>query len=292
MRISTRGRYGTRLMVDLAQHYANGPIPLADIAKRQDLSAKYTDRHPDVIRLKRRIEELESKEKSGEIGAAASSQLTGNRPRTEPTSDRLLEDQIRQREEVILEISNLESEISMLQRQMGNYQQRVENTPKMEEELLELKRDYQNIQDSYSSLLNRKLEADIAVSMEKKQKGEQFRVIDNARLPQKPVSPDMRRLLLLTVAVGLGLGGGLVFLLDFFDTSIRQTDNFEYESGVAVLATIPKIYRRRDIRLRRLNQIVTAISVLIALALFTGFASLALVGVEPTMELVSRFAKL
>lgn len=43
MRISTRGRYGTRLMVDLAQHYAHGPIPLADIAKRQDLSAKYLE---------------------------------------------------------------------------------------------------------------------------------------------------------------------------------------------------------------------------------------------------------
>ena len=43
MRLSTRGRYGTRLMVDLAQHYADGPIPLAEIAKRQDLSAKYLE---------------------------------------------------------------------------------------------------------------------------------------------------------------------------------------------------------------------------------------------------------
>ena len=43
MRLSTRGRYGTRLMVDLAQHYADGPIPLAAIAKRQDLSAKYLE---------------------------------------------------------------------------------------------------------------------------------------------------------------------------------------------------------------------------------------------------------
>ena len=43
MRLSTRGRYGTRLMVDLAQHYADGPIPLAKIAKRQDLSAKYLE---------------------------------------------------------------------------------------------------------------------------------------------------------------------------------------------------------------------------------------------------------
>ena len=43
MKLSTRGRYGTRLMIDLAQHYADGPIPLAEIAKRQDLSAKYLE---------------------------------------------------------------------------------------------------------------------------------------------------------------------------------------------------------------------------------------------------------
>ena len=43
MRLSTRGRYGTRLMVDLAQHYAEGPVSLAEIAKRQDLSAKYLE---------------------------------------------------------------------------------------------------------------------------------------------------------------------------------------------------------------------------------------------------------
>ena len=43
MRLSTRGRYGTRLMVDLAQHHADGPVPLAEIAKRQDLSAKYLE---------------------------------------------------------------------------------------------------------------------------------------------------------------------------------------------------------------------------------------------------------
>ena len=43
MRLSTRGRYGTRLMVDLAEHYAEGPVPLTKIAKRQDLSAKYLE---------------------------------------------------------------------------------------------------------------------------------------------------------------------------------------------------------------------------------------------------------
>ena len=41
MKISTRGRYGTRMMLDLAAHHERGPMPLNEIAKRQDLSFKY-----------------------------------------------------------------------------------------------------------------------------------------------------------------------------------------------------------------------------------------------------------
>ena len=43
MRISTRGRYGTRMMLDLAVHHDQGPTPLREIARRQDLSAKYLE---------------------------------------------------------------------------------------------------------------------------------------------------------------------------------------------------------------------------------------------------------
>ena len=84
-------------------------------------------------------------------------------------------------------------------------------------------RDYQNIQNSYSSLLNRKLEAEIAVNMEKKQKGEQFRIIDPARVPQKPISPDLKKLFMIIMAAGLGLGAGLIFLLDLFNSSFNHS---------------------------------------------------------------------
>ena len=41
MKLSTRGRYGVRLMLDLALHYGEGPILLKDIAERQGISEKY-----------------------------------------------------------------------------------------------------------------------------------------------------------------------------------------------------------------------------------------------------------
>ena len=51
MKLSTRSRYGTRLMLELAQHYTEGPIPLGDIAKRQGVSVKYLEQI--IIPLKR-----------------------------------------------------------------------------------------------------------------------------------------------------------------------------------------------------------------------------------------------
>ena len=125
-------------------------------------------------------------------------------------------------EESRLVYANLNEEIEEINRRMRQLQRRVDNIPKREQELLSLKRDHQNIQNTYNSLLNRKLEAEIAVNMERKQKGEQFRIIDYAKVPQRPVEPDMKKLFMFVVAAGLGIGGGCIFLLEFLDTSFRK----------------------------------------------------------------------
>ena len=132
-------------------------------------------------------------------------------------------------------------------------------------------------------------EVSLALNMEKKQKGQQFRIIDAARLPRKPASPGLRKMFLMSVAVGLGLGAGLIFLLDFFNTSLKDPEKIEEDLGVAVLATIPKIYQKKDFRLKRLNQVLTGLSILVAVCLFAGFAVLVFNGVEPTMEIVRPY---
>ncbi|GAG49985.1 unnamed protein product, partial [marine sediment metagenome] len=156
--------------------------------------------------------------------------------------------------------------------------------------MLALKRDYNNIHNSYSSLLNRKLEAEIAVNLEKKQKGEQFRIIDPARLPRKPISPDLIRLFMIILAVGLGVGAGLIFVLEFLDSSLKDHDKFEDDLGLAVLATIPKVYQKKDYRLKRLNQVLTAFSILVAACLLAEFVLLVFYGVEPIMQIVQNLA--
>jgi hypothetical protein len=235
---------------------------------------------------------MEAKINSGEIPATqpASVQPSGRPIGSSPSSP--YNDQIRQRTELTLEIRNLNSDIAKVRRDIQEYQRRVENTPKREEELLSLQRDYDNIQESYNSLLNRQLEAQIAVNMEKKQKGEQFQIIDRAQVPRNPVSPDMRMLFLITIALGLGTGGGLIFLIDFFDSSFRRSEDIEQKLGIPLLATIPRIYLSADFRRKRVRKVMTAFSLFVTACLFGSFAVLIFIGPEPAIELVREIANL
>jgi polysaccharide chain length determinant protein (PEP-CTERM system associated) len=258
-------------------------------AQLANLRASYTDSHPDVIRLKAKIADLEEKYRSGELNASDNLQGRASSDPAVLMAQKSLDEQIRQRAQALLEIRNLEEEIANTERQIREYQQRVERTPQHEQELLTLRRDYNNLKASYDSLLNRKLEAEIAVNMEKKQKGEQFSIIDSAVLPRKPVSPNLKRLLMLCLLAGLGVGVGLIYILEFLDASLRRPDDFESDLGIPVLATVPRIYHRSDYWLRRVNRVFTAVSLFVAACLLSGFAVLVFNGVEKTMATVRPF---
>jgi polysaccharide chain length determinant protein (PEP-CTERM system associated) len=259
-------------------------LTLAQMKERlANMRTQYTDRHPDVLRLQGLIERMESEQAVSQDGSQK-----GGSSQAAPGTAKL----VSQRIQMAGVMRSTQIEIDRLKEQIKEYQRRVEAIPNREQELISLRRDYENIQESYNSLLNRKLEAEIAVNMEKKQKGEQFRIIDPARTPQRPVSPDLRRLFLITLAAGLGLGAASVFLLEKSDTTLRRPDDFEIDLGLAVLATVPKILTRRDRFKMRLNKALTTASIVFALALVGGMATLVFLGVEPALDLVRRYVSL
>jgi len=251
------------------------------------LKLKYTDRHPDVVHLKRLIAKIEEKQKAEEA-------IEETEPESVPDKENMPEMgfadlQSIQKEELNRDIHKLRSEIDVLNKEIQMYQKRVENTPNREQELLSIKRDYENMNDSYKSLLKRKLEAAIAVNMEKQQKGEQFRILDYAQLPEKPISPNMKILFLFSLAGGLGVGCGLIFLLEYFNTSFRSPEDIESFLGIPVFATLPVIYHQEDLRKQKVDKLLSVLFIAISVVLFSGFAILTFKGVEQTKELVSRF---
>ncbi len=279
--------------VDPAQPASSQQPVSIDQLKRvlADLKMRYTDQHPDVVRLKKRIAEM----KKGGVPAIASGDASADntiRP-LDTIADiqrkRMLSELEFQALGLRNEIAETGIEINQLARQIKFYQQRVENTPKREQELFTLKRDYQNVQELYNSMLARKLEADVAVNMEKQQKGEQFIVIDPAVRPNKPVSPDMRKLFGIILAVGLGIGGGIIFLIDFMGSSVSKPQDVERRLGIPLLAAIPRVNQTKRIILRLINQAAGLVGVMISLGLLACFAAVSILGYAPAISMVSRY---
>ena len=234
------------------------PSDLPSLKRRlQDYRDRYTEKHPEVVKLKAKIERLEE-----EVAEAAPAQGEAATVRSPLEADLLA-----QRGQALVNIQGIESEIGRIRSEIAFYQKRVENTPKREQELMSLKRDYENMQTTYGSFLARKLEADIAVNMEKKQKGEQFRIIDPARRPKRPISPDLRVIFLGCVMMGLAVGTGLVFLLEFLDNSVKKPDVFQERLSIPVLAVMPAIEFHRDRRWRYLNNGLSACAAVLSVVL-------------------------
>jgi polysaccharide chain length determinant protein (PEP-CTERM system associated) len=232
----------------------DGPRDLAALkADLASLEAKYTPNHPDVVRLRTMIENLEKKE-----AERASEAKEGSIPVVVTAANRAMIEQLRGVEG---EIRNFRSEVERTKTQMKMYEKWVEETPKREQELLSLNRDYERLKEAYNSLLKRKLDAEIAVSMEKKQKGEQFRVIDSAKVPTKPVKPDFVRISLLILALGLGLGGAAGYGREMTDTSYRSPDEIEKELKLPILVSVPFRHTEQELAARKRKEIIKAAGV-------------------------------
>lgn len=258
-------------------------------AQLESLRTRYTERHPDVVRLKARITDLE-KQSQANAQLESSDTDSGGPDQSQPV---LISPEYRaQYTETIREMRRLDADIEDTKRQISIYQKRVENTPKREQELLSLRRDYQNIQTTYDSLLARKLEAEIAVNMERKQKGEQFRILDPAKQPQKPIKPDMRKLFIMVVGAGLAIGGGIIFLLEYLDNSFKRPEDIEADLALPVLCSIPQIIDRKTRILRRFEYASCVVFGMISFVLFAGFAAFSQKGVEPTLELIRKIVNL
>ena len=122
---------------------------------------------------------------------------------------------------------------------LGEYQKRIEAAPKRVSELTELTRDYETFQKSYQSLLAKKEDSNVSANLERRQIGEQFKILDPARMPERPASPNRPMLQALGVAAGIGLGLALAALIEYLDKRLKSEADVKAALNLMVLATVP-----------------------------------------------------
>jgi protein tyrosine kinase modulator len=218
-----------------------------ELATKQDriarLSSRYTDRYPELVQLRGEVESLEKRIQ--EFSNSSAPGTTGGSPaaRTAPTRISPEREEIRRLKAQItsteLEIASMRKEREEVRKNIADLQQRVEKAPKREQEIISMTRDYDNLKASYNDLLKKKLEADVSQNLEKRQKGEQFQILDPANLPKVPFKPDRKKILGFAALIACVFGVGGAFGLEMLDQRLKSRKEFLQYFDLPILAVIP-----------------------------------------------------
>jgi succinoglycan biosynthesis transport protein ExoP len=220
------------------------------------LKARYSDEWPRIKQIKDEIADLEGKLK--EI------KLADNPLALETTIDNPIYKNLKQSLEATKRrVAALKKDKNNLLKEIAVYRKKVEMIPETEQQLISLTRDYDMTKNKYESLLNKKLEANLAESLEIKQKGETFKILDAAEIPLIPYKPNLFKIIAIGVGVGLVLGGGTAWLAESCDSSIREIDDAENCFGVQVIGIISNIMTPIDIKRKRRKTYVLVVGLIL-----------------------------
>lgn len=230
---------------------AGTPAQQLELANRnlRALEARgLTGEHPDVIRAKRVIRDLEARV-AADTSAAAKTVVPVS-PQDVAARNRLnaLRTQL---ETIDRQIATNERDVQALRQKLNTYQARVEAVPGRETELTDLNRDYSALQASYQSLLAKREDSQIAANLERRQAGEQFKVLDAARVPEKPLKPNRPLLFGGALVFGLVLGIALGGAREVVDASFRSEDDVLKALELPVLALVPMVVTSAESTQRR-----------------------------------------
>lgn len=206
-----------------------------DLAQRQ---LQLSPNHPEIQNLRGRIAAIRTV--MGEEARIPGEAPQSARARSLERQVALLDSQIALLEDQRLDLDARKAEVEAS----------LQRTPTIEAQLSKLERRRDSMLEEYNSIIRKRTEAATGERLEESQQAERFEVIEDALPPERPVSPNRRKILILGSAASLALSIGLVVLLEMFNPAIRSSAQFQRQLQITPLASIPYVRTRRE-RLRR-----------------------------------------
>jgi polysaccharide biosynthesis transport protein len=201
---------GQPLVLSPEQELANLELSLIK------LRARFTDEYPEVLELKARIADLQTRIRDNQALAPSDA--------GDPAA----------RGQLVQQVSTISGQIEALRA-------RVAATPEHAQELSVLKSEYDMMASEYHKLYNEVVAAGLHANVERRQEDERLRLLEPASLPKKPERPN--RIVVGIAGIALSIGAALCvpFGLFFTDTSFKEPEELQSEYGIPVVAAIPLI---------------------------------------------------
>jgi polysaccharide biosynthesis transport protein len=215
----------------------------------QEARSRYTEDYPDVVQLKDKISKMEK------LKQDMDSEIAANQKRVKTTNDADAGSAAQAPHESTLpmmqiqsqlkanrvEIENYQEQEKKIQAEIVAYQARLNLTPETEQELADISRGYEESKANYDSLLQKQNQSQLATSLEQRQQGEQFRILDPPSLPSRPSTPNHLFISMAGLMAGFALGAGLAVFLEVTNVRVRQEKDLEGVVPLKVLVGIPHL---------------------------------------------------
>jgi polysaccharide chain length determinant protein (PEP-CTERM system associated) len=238
----------------------------------QAMQVRLTPQHPDVVRMRRIVAELQQKADA----EALARPVSAGAPVLSAAALRkrnLLAEMKGEMEKLDKQIAAKQDNEQRLRAAMTLYQKRLDAAPGRDSELTELTRDYRTLQTTYTSLLAKKEDSKVAANLERRQIGEQFKILDPARLPERPTSPNRPQLQSMGLLAGIAFGVALMGLVEYLDKTLKSEGDVMAALNLLVLATVPilpevggRAARRRKVMAVSATMLLGAVAVAAAVA--------------------------
>jgi polysaccharide chain length determinant protein (PEP-CTERM system associated) len=228
-------------------------------ARLAELLSRYGPSFPDVrktqneldrLRKKAATEEAQTPQVTAVDSAVAAPTPKRKNPVIEAQANKL-DDEIQ--EQIALQAS--------LQKQIDFHMSKLERVPVFEQQIAGQLRDYDSLRGHYQSLLDKKLQAQMAAQLEARQQSERFEILDLARVPSQPSSPNRPLISIAGLLVGLFGGLALALVFEMMDPSVRGDVEAAQLFGHPVLGEIPQLYSPKQLRADKIRFAVSAIAI-------------------------------
>ena len=237
----------------------------------QEARLRYTEDYPDVVQLKDKISKMEklkqdidSEIMTNEKPAKTTSDVdpgSAVEAQHESTSPMMqIQSQLKANR---LEIQNYQQNEKKIESDIAAYQARLNLTPETEQELADISRGYEESKANYDSLLQKQNQSQLATSLEQRQQGEQFRILDPPSLPNRPSAPNHLFISIAGLMCGFAVGAGLTVFLEMINVRVRQERDLEDAVPLKVLVGIPHLDApgedRSRVLFRRIELVAAAV---------------------------------
>jgi succinoglycan biosynthesis transport protein ExoP len=224
-------------------------------SERAKLLDKYTPQYPAVIKLDEKIAQVEASIKSLQLRRISGTQslpaeAMAATASIAPEGDTSLGQLRGQLEANRLEIENLSKDEKRLKNEIDQYQRRLNETPVREQQIAGILRNYDQLKQDYADLLAKESQSRMAADLEKRQEGQQFRLVDRPSLPTVPSSPNRLKISLGGAAAGLGLGLALAILMDMKDRSFHSEEDLSHCFALPLVVGVPLLLTLNEERSR------------------------------------------